>query len=83
MTLTPTTLSPALIDEVNTLLLYDVTDPQVGIKVHKEAGQAKIDAAKRLHDKGLVTQPDGGYLTILGREAAEHLNMAHTILTTG
>ncbi|MGB4246549.1 MAG: TIGR02647 family protein [Pseudohongiellaceae bacterium] len=83
MTLTPTTLSPALIDEVNTLLLYDVTDPQAGIKVHKEAGEAKISAARRLHDKGLVTQPDGGYLTILGREAAEHLNMAHTILTTG
>ncbi|MDP1930262.1 MAG: TIGR02647 family protein [Gammaproteobacteria bacterium] len=83
MALTPTHLNPDLIDEVNTLLLYNVTDPQEGIKVHKEAGQAKINAAKRLHDKGLVTQPDGGYLTMLGREAAEHLNMAHTILTTG
>lgn len=77
------TLSPELIDELNTLLLYNVTDPQAGIKVHKEAGPAKISAAQRLHKKGLVTQPDGGYLTILGREAAEHLQMAHTILTTG
>ncbi len=77
------TLSPELIDELNTLLLYNVTDPQAGIKVHKEAGAAKISAAQRLHNKGLVTQPDGGYLTILGREAAEHLHMAHTILTTG
>lgn len=77
------TLSPELIDELNTLLLYNVTDPQEGIKVHKEAGPAKIAAAQRLHHKGLVTQPDGGYLTLLGREAAEHLHMAHTILTTG
>ena len=36
------TLSPELIDELNTLLLYNVTDPQEGIKVHKEAGAAKI-----------------------------------------
>ena len=77
------TLSPELIDELNTLLLYNVTDPQAGIKVHKEAGAAKISAAQRLPNKGLVTQPDGGYLTVLGREAAEHLQMAHTILTTG
>ncbi len=77
------TLSPELIDELNTLLLYNVTDPQAGIKIHKEAGPAKISAALRLHNKGLVTQPDGGYLSFLGREAAEHLQMAHTILTTG
>jgi uncharacterized protein (TIGR02647 family) len=75
-------LSPELIAELNTLLLYNVINPQEGIKVHREAEPSRIDAARRLHDKGLVTHVDGGYLTDLGREAAEHLQMTHTILTT-
>ena len=36
-----------------------------------------IAATKRLYDKGLVTQEDGGYLTNLGHEAAEQ---AQTVL---
>ncbi len=76
-------LSADLIAELNTLLLYNVTNPQEGIKVHKDADVSRIEAARRLHQKGLITHADGGYLTDLGREAAEHLHMAHTILTTG
>ncbi len=75
-------LSPEIIAELNTLLLYNVTNPQEGIKVHKDAGEIRIDAARRLYAKGLITQSDGGYLTDLGREAAEHLQMAHTIVTS-
>ncbi|MEN8801281.1 MAG: TIGR02647 family protein [Thiogranum sp.] len=37
---------------------------------------------QRLHGKGLVTERDGGYLTDLGREAAEHAQAALTILTS-
>lgn len=76
-------LSADLIAELNTLLLYNVTNPQEGIKIHKDADASRIEAARRLHYKGLITQADGGYLTDLGREAAEHLHMAHTILTSG
>jgi uncharacterized protein (TIGR02647 family) len=76
-------LSADLIAELNTLLLYNVTNPQEGIKIHKDADASRIEAAQRLHHKGLITHADGGYLTDLGREAAEHLHMAHTILTTG
>ncbi len=76
-------LSADLIAELNTLLLYNVTNPQEGIKIHKDADAARIEAARRLHQKGLITHADGGYLTDLGREAAEHLHMARTILTTG
>jgi len=75
-------LSAELVAELNTLLLYNVTNPQEGIKIHKDAEQSRIEAAQRLHEKGLVTHVDGGYLTDLGREAAEHLQMARTILTT-
>lgn len=75
-------LNSDIVAELNTLLLYNVTNPQEGIKVHKDAEQTRIDAARRLHEKGLVTHADGGYLTDLGREAAEHLHMAHTIVTS-
>jgi uncharacterized protein (TIGR02647 family) len=45
--------------------------------VHKTAAPEIIAATKRLYDKGLVTQEDGGYLTSLGHEAAEQ---AQTVL---
>ena len=36
------------------------------------ADAGRIQAGERLHAKGLTTQADGGYLTPLGVEAAEH-----------
>jgi len=60
------------IDEVNVLMLFDVSNHQEGIKVHKEAGEDAVKATMRLFKKGLVTQEDGGYLTDLGLEASEH-----------
>ncbi len=42
-----------------------------GLKVHHDAEPAMIEAAVRLYEKGLATQKDGGYLTDLGREAAQ------------
>jgi len=41
-----------------------------------------IEAVRRLHAKGLLTQVDGGYLTGLGRDAAEHAQAMLTILTS-
>ncbi|PSJ48068.1 TIGR02647 family protein [Zobellella endophytica] len=62
----------ALLDELNLLLHFDLDTTQQGIKVHHDADPALIGAAQRLYDKGLITLHDGGYLTDLGREAAEH-----------
>ncbi|WP_375058146.1 TIGR02647 family protein [Zobellella sp. DQSA1] len=62
----------ALMDELNLLLHFDLDTTQQGIKVHHDADPAVITAAVRLHDKGLITLSDGGYLTELGREASEH-----------
>jgi len=56
-----------LVEELNTLLRFDLATSQQGIKIHKDADPAVIAAIHRLHAKGLVTQTDGGYLT-----AAEH-----------
>lgn len=71
-----------LIDEVNVLNLFDLSNNQEGIKVHTSADQSAIDAAKRLHDKALITQTDGGYLTDLGIDAVEHVQALLMILTT-
>lgn len=60
------------IAELDVLINYSLESIQQGIKVHSNADEVLIDAVKRLFDKGLVTQIDGGYLTDIGRKAAEH-----------
>jgi uncharacterized protein (TIGR02647 family) len=73
--------TPDLVHELNTLIRFDLETSQQGIKVHKNADPEVIAATRRLHAKGLLTQVDGGYLTGLGRDAAEHAQAALTILT--
>ena len=77
------TYTSELVDELNTLIRFDLETGQQGIKVHKTADAQVISAVQRLHAKGLITQSDGGYLTRLGREAAEHAQTMLGILTTG
>lgn len=74
--------TPDLVNELNTLVRFDLATTQLGIKIHKIADPEIIAATLRLHAKGLVTQTDGGYLTSLGRDAAEHAHAALTILTS-
>ncbi len=74
--------TPDLFHELNTLIRFDLATSQQGIKVHKTADPEVIAAVERLHAKGLLTQVDGGYLTGLGRDAAEHAQAALTILTS-
>ena len=69
--------SPEQIHELDVLIRYNLDSAYQGIKVHKTANPELIEAVKRLHAKGLVTQVDGGYLTDLGRKAAEY---AQTLL---
>ena len=59
------------------LIRYNLESTQTGIKVHRTANPEMIEAVKRLHQKGMITQLDGGYLTDMGRTAAEH---AQTLL---
>ena len=76
------TLTPDLIDEIDLLLKFDLSSAQVGLKVHSSAAPETIAAARRLHAKGLVDHEDGGFLTPLGHEAAEHLQFLQQILST-
>ena len=69
-----------VVDEINILVRYNLSTTQEGIKFHKTAAPELIAATKRLYDKGLVTQEDGGYLTNLGYEAAEQAQMVLNLL---
>ena len=75
-------ISSDLIEELNVLSRFNLTTTQEGIKVHKDAEPAMIETVKRLYQKKLISQEDGGYLTDLGREVAEHIQSALTILTS-
>ena len=76
-------LTPDLVSELNFLARYDLDTLQEGFKIHKDAAPAVKEAAQRLFAKGLTTQADGGYLTALGREVAEQIQGALTILKAG
>jgi len=66
--------------ELDILINYSLESTQQGIKVHSNADDTVVDAVERLFDKGLVTQKDGGYLTDIGRTAAEHAQALVLIL---
>lgn len=73
-------LPDSTLQEISILALFNPASTLEGIKVHHDANPAAIAAAKRLFDKGLITLPDGGYLTSLGQDAVQHLDGLVTIL---
>ncbi len=73
--------SKELIAEIEILNQYNLETTLQGIKVHSNAERTRVEAVQRLFDKGLITQIDGGYLTDLGRNAAEHVQSLRQILT--
>ena len=75
-------LQQDLVDEIEVLLRYNLDTTQEGIKVHHTARKGLVEATQRLHSKGLVDSEDGGYLTDLGHETAEHTQAALRILTS-
>ena len=75
-------LTVEIVDELTMLSQFKLDSSLEGIKVHASASEDLVNATARLHDKGLISRSDGGYLTDLGRDAAEHLEVLHNILTT-
>ncbi len=67
--------------EIDLLIQFNLDSLQQGIKVHTSATESTRLAIESLYEKGLVTQADGGYLTDLGRTAAEHAQALHLILS--
>lgn len=74
-------IDSALSEEMNLLMLFDLSNCEQGIKVHHDAEKTQIEAAQRLFNKGLISQIDGGYLTQSGIHTAEHLQHALNVLT--
>jgi uncharacterized protein (TIGR02647 family) len=74
-------LDRELLEELAILSLFNEHTVQEGIKVHShQASKQDVMATKRLFDKGVLSQADGGYLTNLGKEAIEHFHgLAHLI----
>lgn len=71
-----------LTQELNLILKFPNKSLLQGLKIHKDAEPAMIDAAQRLFDKGIVTQPDGGYLTDFGHDLAEHAQVVQSALNS-
>jgi len=66
--------------DVELLNLFELDSSQIGLKIHHEASPERIASAKRLFESRLTTQVDGGYLTPLGVQAAEHAQALVRIL---
>lgn len=70
-----------MLDELNLILKFPRKSLMQGLKVHHDADDATVAAAQRLHAKGIVSQPDGGYLTDLGHDLAEHIQVVSSALS--
>ncbi len=70
-----------LTEELNLILKFPNKSLMQGLKVHNDADPSMVAAAQRLFKKGIVNQPDGGYLTDLGHDLAEHAAVIQSALT--
>lgn len=70
-----------LTEELNLILKFPHKSLMQGLKIHQDADSEVIAAAQRLYTKGIITQPDGGYLTSLGYDLAEHAKVIQSALT--
>jgi len=71
-----------LTDELNLILKFPSNSLMQGLKIHHDAEPTTVAAAKRLFEKGIVSQPDGGYLTNLGYDLCEHAKVIQSALTS-
>ncbi|WP_331345632.1 TIGR02647 family protein [Cellvibrio sp. UBA7661] len=75
-------LSPEIVAEMQVLRMFDTSTNQSGLKVHSDASPDTINATRRLYEKQLISQIDGGYLTPLGYECSVHLQQMLQILNS-
>lgn len=67
-------------DELDLILKFPTRSLMQGLKIHHDAAPEMVAAAQRLFDKGIITQPDGGYLTDLGHDLVEHASVIKAAL---
>ena len=76
------TFNQDMVDELNLILKFPTNSLLQGLKIHHDASQTMVNAASRLYAKGMITQPDGGYLTDLGIDVADHARHIQGALCT-
>jgi len=74
------TFDKSMTEELNLLLKFPSDSLMQGLKIHHDASQSVVQAAQNLHSKGLITQADGGYLTDLGIDVADHARKVYSAL---
>ena len=74
------TFTSDMVAELNLLLKFPNKSLMQGLKIHHDAEPTLVAAAQRLFDKGVVTLPDGGYLTDLGHDLFEHAQVVQMAL---
>jgi uncharacterized protein (TIGR02647 family) len=74
-------LDPELIEELDLLMRLHLNSSSEGISISSTADTAVVAAAKRLFQKGLVSQEDGGHLTDAGSEAADLMNQLTNLMS--
>jgi len=74
------TITADMHTEMNLLLQFPTDSLMSGIKIHNDAAEQTIEAAKRLFEKGLTDAADGGYLTDAGVGLVEHLQVINSAL---
>lgn len=75
-------MQPQQIAQLQVLLHFDPANYSQGIKIHQHTADKRLlEAAEQLFNKGLLSQPDGGYLTALGQEACEYIHNAIQLLS--
>ena len=75
------TFTSDMVAELNLLLKFPSKSLMQGLKIHHDAEPDLVSAAQRLFDKGIVTLPDGGYLTDLGHDLFEHAQVVKMALS--
>ncbi len=74
-------LDPELVEELNLLMHILTNSSPEDVNISANADPAMIAASQRLFQKGLVSQNNGGQLTDVGREAADHLNRLTNLMS--
>ena len=75
------TITYALDAELDLSLQFPNESWMQGLKIHHDDEPSAVAAVKRLFEKGIVTLPDGEYLTDLGHDLFEHALVVKMTLT--
>jgi uncharacterized protein (TIGR02647 family) len=71
----------AFIQDLALLARFDLTNLELGIKLHQDSDPELRESAQRLFQKGVITEADGGYLTPFGVSLLEYLDHLLNALT--